>query len=245
MKRRKSVFPARLALATIVFLLFFLFLVYIGQALKHLDYFKIKYILSEGDSRIELAHLKGQNIFAVDLIRESRYISSLYPDYRKVKLIRVLPDRLFVDFIRRRPLAYVKLYRYFCVDEDLVLFDMPRQLEDPDLPIILGLDTKIFGARPGVRCAINELALSINIIKEVKMNKALKDYKIKVIDVANINNASFFISDGLEVKINPENMKAKINILASLLAQAKADASNIKYIDLRFKEPVIKLKDAK
>ncbi len=169
----------------------------------------------------------------------------MYPSYKKIRVIRILPNRLFVDFIKRKPLAYIKLYRYFCVDEDMVLFDASGQLEEKDLPVILGLDTKIFGPKSGKIYNIKELALALNIIKEVRRNKMSKVYAIDRIDVTNLSNASFFILNVLEIRVGQDDIKDKIDILNSLLIQLKNDFGNIKYIDLRFKEPVIKLKDVK
>jgi hypothetical protein len=51
--------------------------------------------------------------------------------------------------------------------------------------------------------------------------------------------------DNLEIKLGPENVKEQFNILGNLLLNSKNELSNTRYIDLRFKEPVIKLKDVK
>lgn len=218
---------------------------YIVKGLKTLDYFKIKDVVIRGTDQVELSYLKGRNIFVVDLQKESGYLSLNYPAYKKIKLIRILPSHLFVDFIRRKPLGIVKLYRYFCVDEDMVLFDVSADLEEEDLPVILGLDTKIFGPKQGRIYNIKELALALNIIKEAKSNRVLKDYEIKRIDVTNPSHASFFIPDDLEIKIGEGDTKDKIDILGSIFIHIKNDLNNVKYIDLRFKEPVIKFKDVK
>lgn len=211
------------------------------KTLKTLDYFKIKDIVVKEIPSVDLSYLKGRNIFNINLKEESSYASQLYPDYKKVRLIRILPNRIFVDFIRRRPLALLKLYRYFCVDEDAVLFDTTDSAKE-ELPIILGLDTKIFGPKVGQKCNIKELTIALDIIKGIQKNKILKDYKIKMINVANPSNTSFFTTDGLEIKLGQDNIKDKINILSGLLKETKNELGNMKYIDLRFKEPLIKFK---
>lgn len=245
MKGRKDPFPKRAVITIIVLFVFFFSLLSAVSALKNLDYFRIKNIICNGSGPIKLSYLKEKNIFAIDLEKESVYISGLYPAYRKIKVFRVLPDKLYVDFIKRRPLAYVRLYRYFCVDDDLVLFNIPEEEKGQDLPVITGLDSRIFGVTSGKRCNLAELAFALNIIKEARANTGMKSYKIARIDIANANNASFFVSQGLEVKIGADNLKGKMNILSSLLNQANSATASIKYIDLRFKQPVIKLKDAK
>jgi hypothetical protein len=47
------------------------------------------------------------------------------------------------------------------------------------------------------------------------------------------------------VRIGEGSIKQKMMILGGLLIQAEKGLQNIKYIDLRFKEPVIKLNNAK
>jgi len=266
-----------LILAISAGLLFFILAVVL--ALRNLDYFKVKEIIInensilEGKSspgiiletnhNIDLEYLKKKNIFSLDLQKESRYISELYPSYKNVRMIKVFPNRLFVDFLRRQPLAYLRLSRYFCVGEDLVLFEMPKELEEPDLPVICGLENKIYGPKSGKRYPVKELWLGVYISKEIKLAKGMAQYKIKKIDVANPDSAAFFLAvppevqDAekakpvvtnplyLEIKIGQEAVRLKLKILSGLLAQLKKPLAEIDYIDLRFKEPVIKLRDTK
>ena len=247
MKRRLPI--KAIVVISVIFLALFFTLAFTIRRLKNLDYFTIKDIFSNADNLSNLSYLKGKNIFDLDSKKESKYISEIYPDYRNVRIIRVLPNRLYIDFVKRSPMAYVKLYRFFLVDSDLVLFNPPQTSSFEDLPVILGLETKIFGPSPGTRYNIKELLFSLSVIKEFKKNKVLKDYKIKRISVANLRNASFFIAlpgtPDLELKMDEGNIITRINILAGLFSQMKNDLHNIKYIDLRFKEPVIKFNEDK
>jgi len=261
MRKKIPHLPIKLVIVIAIISFAIFFIGYLGKVLKNLDYFKIKDIMdSKGHALSEFSYLKGRNIFNIDLRNEAQYLSELYPNYKEIRLIRLLPNRLIIDFIRREPVAYIKLYRYFYVDNDSVLFDMVGELEEPDLPVISGLDTKIFGPKSGKKYNIIELTLALNIIKELKRNKILKDYKIKRIDVVNLSSTSFFMFappklsnyprgqltrgfQDIEIKIGQDDIKGKIGTLSDLFIQVKNDWSNIKYIDLRFKEPVIKLKD--
>jgi hypothetical protein len=42
--------------------------------------------------------------------------------------------------------------------------------------------------------------------------------------------------------VGSDNIPAKMQLLSTVLMQMRSTAANIKYIDLRFKEPVIKFK---
>ena len=48
----------------------------------------------------------------------------------------------------------------------------------------------------------------------------------------------------LEVKISEGNIVEKIAIMSGLIKQEKGNLDKIKYIDLRFKDPVINFQDA-
>jgi cell division septal protein FtsQ len=246
MRKPKLNLPLKtIAIILVIFLALISVIGYIWRVLETSDYFTVKDIISKEGDTSRLSYLKGKNMFSIDLKNEAGYISQYYPNIKSVKLTRLLPDRIFADFIKRKPVAFVKLYRYFSVDQDGVIFYTPEEGQDLDLPVISGLETKIFGPKPGKRYNTRELAFALNIISEFRGNRALRNYRLKKIDVGNSTNASILIereSENLEVRLGPENIKDKLAILAALVIQAKNDLAKIKYIDLRFKEPVIKFK---
>lgn len=225
------------------------------------EYFKVKDIVYRIPNSIDLSYLKGRNIFSVDLRKESDYILEYCPDFNKVRLAKVLPNRIFVDFIKRNPIALVRLYKYYFIDKDAVLFNSSVEQQASGLPVITGLESKISGIRTGRKCNVRELALAINIIKEMGENRILKNYKISKIDLANISNIVISIVlpsslapnlspkqaavECLELRIGQDEIKSRIIFLGQVIVEANNNLSNIKYIDLRFKEPVVKFKDAK
>ncbi|MDD4954089.1 MAG: cell division protein FtsQ/DivIB [Candidatus Omnitrophica bacterium] len=258
MKKQKFNFPTRaVIIIAIIFLAILLAIGYIWRILQSSGYFRIKDVIIRGQETPDLSYLKGRNIFSVDLERESRFILNNCPACDKIRLVRVLPDRIFVDFLRRRALALVKFYRNFAVDEQGVLFNAPEDIQGLNLPVISGLERKIFGPKPGTRYNIKELTLALNLIKEIGRDSLLKHYYISKIDVADPASAALFISFpgtaaqgrriiplNLEVKFGQDNIRDKVAILAGMISHERPELYNIKYIDLRFKEPVIKLKDA-
>lgn len=242
------VLPVKLTILVIASLLGGLFVVSnTNRFLKTSDYFKVKDIFFKNNETIDLSYLKGRNIFTLDLQKESQYLSGDFPAYQKIRLVRVLPDRIFVDFIKRKPLAYVKLYRYFAVDEEGLFFADTGKLEEESLPVIVGLETKIFGPKLSRTYRIKELTFALNIIKTCAANPILKDYRIKRLNVAHLNQVSFFMmldkEQDLEVKLDEANFKDKLEVLASIVNQSRRSLSDLEYVDLRFKESVIKLKN--
>jgi hypothetical protein len=254
-KNKSAKIPVKLIAAIVIILLVLgCIMVYSWRSLSACNYFMVKDIIARDGSVEGLSYLRGKNIFSVDLKYEAARILQSCPEYNRVRLIRLLPDRLFVDFLKRKPLALVRLYRYFAVDWDGVLFSGPSSPEESELPVILGLETKIFGPKLGKRYDIKELSLALNIIREIKANRVLKNLKINKIEVSSINNTSIYMPfassknsvkefGSLEVRLGAGDIKDKINILSELIIASKSDVTSIKYIDLRFKEPVIKLRN--
>ncbi|MFA5275958.1 MAG: cell division protein FtsQ/DivIB [Candidatus Omnitrophota bacterium] len=253
MKKQKNITPFSLLVSvTLILLAIFIFLGYIWNVVKHSGIFTVREIAVKGSAQASLSYLKGRNIFDIDSRRESRDALNAYPDYSGIRLVKILPDRIFVEFIGRKPVGLIKLYRYFAVDESGTIFSTQGSLLDEhSLPVITGLETKLFGPKPGVRYNIKELNLALEILRQAKRTHLLKYYKIRRIDVYNPVNASIFIPlannnrGDLEVKLGSNNIADKISILSGLIINGKNDISGIKYIDLRFDEPVIKLNDYK
>lgn len=244
----------RVSVALIIIFILGAVAAYCRNCMKNCDYFRIKDILPQGAAGPEeFAYLKGRNIFDLDLKKESNRILNSFPDYSEIRLAKILPNRIFVGMNRRRALALVKLYRYFAVDQNGVFFHPAASAGgDPELPVITGLETKIFGPKSGLSYNIKELAASLELIRRMRVNDTLGIFRIIKIDAKNISDISMFIATTtkenkaviIEVKLDGKSLQDKVSILARLCSQAKAELQNVKYLDLRFREPVIKLKDA-
>ncbi len=232
--------------------------------LKKLECFRVREVTVRQDGNVSreetnFAYLKGRNIFELDLDREARNAAYYYPSYQKIRITRFLPCYLVVDFLKREPIACIKASRLFYIDENLILFELPGLAAQEDLPEITGGDKYVLGAKYGARCGSSAIAAALNIIKQVGENKVLRGYKIKKVDLFGTDDASIFLfvpvpaageletdftapEQFMEVKIGREDTRGKLALLAVLLSQVKNNIYNIEYIDLRFKEPVIKFK---
>jgi cell division septal protein FtsQ len=214
--------------------------------------FRVRYVITRGGDPVALMHIRGRNIFRVNLDKEAELLLQTYPDYHNVQMVRVLPNRIFVNLIKRRPLALIKLYKMFAIDEEGVLFGVRPEYADMGLAVITGLETKIFGPKPGRRYVTKELSSALEMISLVKKNPLLQAYSVSSVDVAVASQASLELvptshrAQGIEVRMGVDHISRKISLLAGLLRQQSSqDIDRIAYIDLRFKEPVIKLKDEK
>jgi len=262
MRKQKHKFPlAVIIVLAIILLAISLLIGYIWKVLTTSDFFAVKQVLVRNSSG-SFEYLKGRNIFSLDLNNESAKALLNCSNCRKVRFLRILPNCILIDFFKRQPVALVKFYKNYAIDQQGVFFNPVGTAEEADLPVIYGLETKIFGPKPGVKYKRPEIDLALSIIQEFKANKGLRVFTLKRIDVASLQSTGLFvllprqaadytkpISElewiGFEVRIGEGNIKQKLMILGGLLTQADKEWINIKYIDLRFKEPVIKLNNAK
>ena len=270
MRKRKNKLPAKPLVFVLIILLALCFILgYIWRIVTTSEYFLVKDIVSKEVLSVDLSYLKGKNIFSLDLPKEAAIIFKSCPDCARVRLARIIPNRIFVELIRRKPIAFIKLYRYFAVDEDGYIFSSIIQPNDPNLnasqaslPVITGLETRIFGPKPGTKYENRELSVALLILRETARTPIFRNYRIQKINIAGIDNITVQIpisqpqtvyanwkapekTEFLEVKIGQGNIRDKVAIMSGLINQEKQNLGNIKYIDLRFNEPVIKFKDVK
>lgn len=243
MKKRKLKIPVKsIIIILLSFAALYLSLRSLSGLLWSSEYFNIR-VIRTNNKNIDLLFLLGKNIFSLNLNKEAQNILAMYPNYHKIRLIRRLPNALSVVVSERKALAYLRLYRYFAVDGEGVLFNLDNNPLNPNLPIIMGLQAKILGAQAGRSYShVKELLFCLDLIKEFTATRGLKRYTIKKIDAARPENLSFYMLENMEIKIGQADIERKIQLLNSILAHLGSEALKVKYIDLRFKEPVIKYK---
>ncbi|RJO65627.1 MAG: hypothetical protein C4540_00570 [Candidatus Omnitrophota bacterium] len=246
MKRNKPrefflFFPAAVLLAGSFFLARFVF-----SGLTASGSFTVTDILAKEDNAAQFEYLKGRSIFGIDISRESAYLAKVYPQYRTIEIYKMFPGTLFIDFLRRTPIAAIKLPQgYYCVDENLIVFEAPLQLEKENLPVITGLEKRMSALAVGHRYESLELKLAVAIIQEIKNSESLRKITIKEIDVSQSGYVSLLSPDVPEVRFSRGFIGDKIKIFAGLCNQTTGELQSIDYIDLRFQEPVLKYKNAR
>ncbi len=62
---------------------------------------------------------------------------------------------------------------------------------------------------------------------------------IKDINIENLSKIQLTLSNQLDVIIDRDKVAQKIRVLGVILAQERLDLKEVKYVDLRFKEPII------
>lgn len=257
MARRKSIpssINADLVRLAIFTFLFITGMVIAGSALfsylKHSEIFTVKNIEVSGDlgslDVLALAKLKGQNIFNIDIGKVEAKVQSLYPNIAQLKVLRRLPDDILIQGVERLPFAVVVLDgKFILVSKDGFNIGHLAKKDD-NLPSILGVKSQKMTL--GSSLADENVKSAFQLIERVAQEDPLRSLVVRSIDVSDAGKIVMVLADAqsmVEVMVNKENISAKIKLLGLMMVRADIQLNDIKYIDLRFDEPVIGRKKAK
>ena len=186
-----------------------------------------------------LTKLRGQNIFTVDLNRLHREIRSMFPQIYELSVERRFPDSIHINAKRRDPFAQVLVNQnYFTIDDEGVVIFIDRK-PFAKFPLVIQSHLEKKRLVLGTRLATDEIKTAVAVIKAFYNNNTLSKYPISDVDVDNLSKVSFKIGPLLEIILDKDDITAKLDLLVSLISQKKLDFREVKYIDLRFKEPVV------
>ncbi len=213
-----------------------------AQALFDSRYFKIKTVeidrmLGFLDKR-DFASLNGKSIFSVDVVRFQRSLTDKYPQMAQANIIKKFPNRILVLARKRAPFAqaYIQNKTFLIDDQGVVLFGAPAKGEE--LPIISGIFSRRRIATGSVLGG-ESTRLALDIIKEFQSNHSFSPYVLRKIDVDNLKEINFHLSNGLKIVVDRTDVERRMDALALILARNRLDTEQVKYIDLRFKDPIL------
>ncbi len=219
--------------------------IYIGivKFITRSNYFKVKAVILDPSlefiNRRDISKLIGKNIFAIDLQKIQNRLSRRYPQVDKIRIIKQFPNQLLITARKRLPFAQVSIWnKIVTIDEYGVILSSATSRKK-SLPLITGgrlINKQII---PGISLKNRRISTAIRIIDTFTNFSELNDYSINNIDVSNLSKIYLRFSKGLNVIVDRDNLKKKAEVLGILLSRGKLDLKKVRYIDLRFKDPVI------
>jgi len=210
---------------------------------SHVDYFKVRSVTIDPSlqfiNKRDLKGLMGKNIFTIDLKAVQRKLNYKYPQAARLKVVKRFPNQVSILAKKRVPYAQLQIQdKIVVMDKEAVILSLEEK-RDKNLPDIVGAkltDPKLVLGAP---LKGSDIWLTLKIIKLFKANSGLDPYSIKGINVENLSKINFTLSNHLDVIVDRDKIAQKIRVLGIVLAQDRLDLGDVKYIDLRFKEPII------
>lgn len=185
---------------------------------------------------------KGKNIFGININSLSSRIERNFPVIREAVVKKILPNKLEIDIIPRVPVAIIKSRGSFPIDRAGMVLSpeilLPQTRGIRKLPAITGFSIWL-SPKVGAKLKNPQLQNAFLLLDSLKESFILSDYAVDTIDVSNYKNISFYLENGIEVKIGNENFLDRLSRLKAVLDNPGLDKENIKYVDLRFKDVII------
>jgi cell division septal protein FtsQ len=185
-----------------------------------------------------LKELKGRNIFGIDLSRLHQQIANQYPQISQLRVVRQLPDTIMVLAKKRDILLQAQLRNKFLIidTEGVTMFYTASPLA---FPLVKGIALDKVKITLGAVSPSKELNLVVELLKELKSHPNTSRLKILTIDAGNLSKIQLLVMPNIQIMIDQDDLVAKVDMLEILFQNGKINWGRVKYIDIRFKEPII------
>lgn len=205
----------------------------VSPSLQFLDRQSLERVLKDCD------RLKGRSIFLIPLKDVQTRLSDKYPQIPGLKIVRRLPDQIELMARKRYPLAQITVQsRVITLDDQGLVLSVNNPL-DRNLPLIAGLSYNRQNLGLGASLRNYQFQAAYIIIQSFKKEASLAKLKLVQVDVSNPSAINLGLSNNLKVILDTEKNDQRLKILGMLLSQGKLNLNQVKYIDLRFNEPII------
>ena len=255
MAKKPGIKISNIAVIRIIVFLFIGFVLFTGyvnavEFLTSSPLFEVKEVMVDRsigfiDLR-SLKDLKGTNIFKVDIKKIDRQITQRYPYISQLRVERQLPDRILILAKKREPLMQIYFRKkYLLLDTEGVALYFT--LQPAGLPQVFGIPLERGGLFLGGHIRGQEIVKTVEILNSFKASPYLKRWRIHAVQAGNLSKIDLLVGENMHVILDQEDTQDKIELLQMLISANKIDLNKVKYIDLRFKEPVIanNIEDAK
>lgn len=185
--------------------------------------------------------LMGRNLWAVDVHRLAGQLHGQRPSLKEVQVVRVLPGTLRILVVEREPKAQVRVGRWYPVDGDGYVLPQGSEKPADELIALKGLDAAgTDKMKVGVVNDGDRLQLALRVASTLQRAPALRGRRIATLDVSNPKQISFVLGENVEVRCGSEaELPRHLERLRAVFRTAVTEPEAVRYIDLRFNEPVI------
>lgn len=182
--------------------------------------------------------LLGENIWRIDVRALSEDLHAQHPSLRVVRVTRRLPDTIAVESVQRVPVAQVRLDHWHPADAEGFVLPAAGGEAAEGLLRVTGLN------RPRIRAGqVNEdesLQLALRVREALRRYRPALARRVTEINAGDPEQIMFVLDDATEVRCGTEaELPTHLDRLQGALRALAKEAITVRYIDLRFPEPVI------
>ncbi len=238
-----------LPFGVISFMVIFLF-VGVRQMLHADPYFQIEKItvfpagiLNQTELNFLEGRAKGKSLLEIDL-KELSKILERNPKVERAEVVRVLPKQLSVYIIKRQPLVQIQFHpdgAFYLISHDQMVTGIAKHAR-PDLLMLEDYRSPQKRYSVGMYYQNTNFQSLRKILLELPNQSSIRRENISKMTADETGNVSFFLSDGLELKIGKEfTLPQSSQMVLGSLLKSKERAEYL-YLDLRYRDIIIKKK---
>ncbi len=215
--------------------------VWISQGITRSDAFRVETIeIPEASGLKAPEHLKGESMWAVDLRDLAESLNAQQPELAWGRVTRVLPNTLRVETKAREAAAQVQLGQWHAVDADGFVFSPASTDPVEGLVILKGIGDPKSPVKAGRRNENARLLGGLRVVASLKDSTPLRDHHVVSVDVSDRQQLTFTLENDMEIRCgSEEELASQLERLRGVLARVAKQTLDIRYIDVRFPEPVI------
>ena len=213
----------------------------VWRQVQRLDAFRVERIEMPEDSLLKMPDsVMGANLWELDLQTLATTLKRQQPWLKGVRVIRVLPSTLRVDVIERFPAAQVQLDQWYPVDAEGYILPQGSRKPIEEVSRLIGTETRQAPLRVGRVNTGPNLQLALRVLATLRRSPVLVARKVGVVDVSDPQQISFVIGEDTEIRCGSETeLDEQMIRLKTALEQVSRQQISVRYIDVRFQEPVV------
>lgn len=201
------------------------------------------------DPRIGYRMQPPIHLWQADLGALAAAIRREHPQFDRVIVRRELPNRLVASVALRQPVGQLRGRRFYLVAPDGMVLAPGSPTAWEGLPVLL-LGSRTAAYQPGQSCAIPELRMAVAVLQEVQRSDALGRRRVSAVrmtpsvsEAAGVDVVTLVLDNGLELRATPGDLAPRLARLGELMHTRGHEMEQAQYVDLRFDDLVVGLKD--
>ena len=208
---------------------------------QHADAFRITQVQLPAQSTLKVpVSLIGDNLWALDIRTLAEALNRQQPWLKEVRVTRQLPNTVRIETIPRLPVAQVQLRLWYPVDAEGFVIPQPSAAPAEQWPRVVGLERAQSSIKIGAVNTDERLKTALRVLKTLKYTPALTSHRVTDVDVADLQQLRFVIDGEIEIRCGSEaDLGGQLEQLRSVMRVIATKPVDVRYIDVRFKEPVV------
>ena len=178
--------------------------------------------------------VRNKLIFSLDIQSIRIKLLHLYPELKKINIVKKFPSTLEIEIEKRIPFFQIESDKYYILDKDFKVIE-ERRFPEKDL-IVVKTGNMEDRLRKGAFISDSRVRNSAQLIEVLSKF----DIFLPEVILAKSTKSILFVSHGTKIILGEGDFERKLTVLESLLKNKfNNDLSLLRYVDLRYSKVYI------